>query len=76
MINSAELRRLRRAIYRLPPAERSVFDAVRYEGLEYAEVAARMGLSAAEVERLLVRALAQIVRDVEDAERRRWWRLW
>ncbi|MBO9621537.1 MAG: RNA polymerase subunit sigma [Sphingomonas sp.] len=70
-----ELRRIRRAIARLPHAQRMVFEAARFEDLKNEEIAERMGLEVAEVEALLVKALGSIFR-VMDAPPRPWWRFW
>jgi RNA polymerase sigma-70 factor (ECF subfamily) len=70
------LRRLRRAIRRLPQDQHAVFCAVRYEDLDYEQVAERTGLTVREVEKLLAQALFAIMRDMDRVPRRRWWRLW
>lgn len=70
------LKRLRRAIRRLPRDQHEVFCAARYEDLTYEQIAVRTGLSVREVEQLLAQALFNITRDVDRAPRRRWWRFW
>jgi RNA polymerase sigma-70 factor (ECF subfamily) len=66
-------RRMRRAIRKLPRDQRAVFCAIRFDDLDYHQVAERFGISVAEVEALFAEALAGFVRMV-DAEPRRWWR--
>jgi DNA-directed RNA polymerase specialized sigma24 family protein len=53
-----------------------VFCAVRYEDLDYEQVAKRTGLTVREVEHLLAQAMFAITRDMDRPPRRRWWRLW
>ncbi len=69
------LRRLRRAIRMLPRDQHAVFCAVRYEDLDYEQVAARTGLAVREVEQLLAQAMFAITRDMDRPPRRPWWRL-
>lgn len=66
-------RRMRRAIRKLPRDQRAVFCALRYDDLDYHQVAERFGISIAEVEALFAKALFNFVRTV-DAEPRPWWR--
>lgn len=70
------LKRLERAIRRLPRDQHAVFCAARFEDLTYEQIAARTGLTVHDVEQLLARALASITRDMDRAPRRRWWRFW
>lgn len=70
------LRRLGRAIRRLPQDQHTVFCAERYEDLDYEQVAARTGLTVREVEHLLAQALFAIMRAMDRTPRRRWWRFW
>lgn len=70
------LRRLKRAIRRLPREQHTVFCAVRYEDLDYEQVAARTGLTVREVEHLLAQALFALMRDMDRTLRRRRWHLW
>jgi RNA polymerase sigma-70 factor (ECF subfamily) len=69
----ATIRRIERAIRRLPRREREIFLAMRIEGLSYAGIAARTGLTVEEVEKLFARALCAVSRHVDRAERRRRW---
>jgi len=68
-------RRMRHAIRRLPRDQRDVFCAIRFDDLDYHQVAARFGITVAEVERLFAGALANFVRMV-DSPPRPWWRFW
>ncbi len=70
------LKRLRRAIRRLPRNQRAVFCAARYEDLSYEQIAARTGLAVRQVERLLAQALVSITREMDRLDRRPWWRFW
>lgn len=56
------LRRLEAAIMRLRPRTREVFMAHRIEGLTYAEIAERTGLSVKGVEKQMSKALVQLDR--------------
>lgn len=56
------LRRLEAAILRLKPRTREIFVAHRIEGLTYAEIAARTGLSIKGVEKQMSKALVQLDR--------------
>ena len=64
------LARLTEAISRLPRRQRDIFVAHRVHGLACDEIARRAGLSPAEVERQLVKALRSINRHMSG--RRRW----
>jgi RNA polymerase sigma-70 factor (ECF subfamily) len=70
------LRRLRRAIRRLPRDQHAVFCAARFEDLSYEQIAMRSGLTVREVEHLLAQALFAITCDMDRPPRRRWWRFW
>lgn len=61
------LEAMRRAVAALPERERSVFWLCAVDGLDYPAIAARLGISLAEVERLLAAALLAIDRHLEDA---------
>jgi RNA polymerase sigma-70 factor (ECF subfamily) len=66
------LRRIKRAIRRLPRRQREVFRAIRFEDLGYDEVARRFGITVPEVERLFALALLAIMRRL-DRKAGRWW---
>jgi len=59
------------AIEKLPAFEREIFYAHRADGLSFAEIAGRYGISVERVEGLLVRSLGRIRRRIERAGRRR-----
>ena len=56
-----ELRRLRRAIDAMPDPEWQVFDRARYRDLDYFQIAAELGITVAEVERLLASAMVHLM---------------
>lgn len=71
------LARLEAALRTLPQRRRAIFLAVSRDGLSYAEVADRTGLSCKRVEREVARALVQLHRAVHCDPREPWWRrLW
>lgn len=70
------LRRLRRAICRLPRDQYTVFCAARFEDLSYEQIAERTGLTVRQVEHLLAQAIFAITREMDHPPRRRWWRFW
>ena len=59
------LRRVEAAVAKLKPKTRAIFLAHRIEGLSYAEIAARTGLSVKGVEKQMSRAMADIDRLIE-----------
>jgi len=65
-------RRARRALRRMRPLERELFIAVRLEQVSIPMLARCHGISEAEVEAALVRALATLARTVCEPEP--WWR--
>lgn len=67
-------RRLRRAIRKLPRDQREVFCALRFDDLDYYEVAERFGITVADVEALFAKAMYNFVRMVDAP--RPWWRFW
>jgi RNA polymerase sigma factor (sigma-70 family) len=70
-----QLARLEQAIARLPAREREIFLAVRVEGLGYAKVAERAGMSPEEVTCQMSRALRRLD-SMLHPPRRPWWRQW
>jgi len=70
------LKRLKRAIRKLPRDQHAVFCAARFEDLDYQQIAERADLTVGEVEQLLAQALTRITRDMDRTPRRRWWRFW
>lgn len=71
-VEPATLKRIERAIRNLPPRQREVFDAVRFDDLSYVDIAERTGLTVLEVEQLFAEALFNISRSMDSL--RRWWR--
>jgi RNA polymerase sigma factor (sigma-70 family) len=67
-----QLKRLERAIRKLPRRQREIFCAIRFDGLSYEEIAERTGLTVAEVERLFAAALLNFMLRL-DWKPRRWW---
>jgi RNA polymerase sigma factor (sigma-70 family) len=70
-----ELDRLEEAAARLRPIEREVLFLSASEGLPYAEIAARLGISTEAVKGHLADALYFLDRDLERQERP-WWKFW
>lgn len=68
-IDPVALARLQRAFDRLPPRHAAIFSAVRHDGMTYAEVAEKAGITPLHVERILADALYRMVCDVEEQER-------
>ncbi len=72
MSGGRKLRRWRRAFARLDPVTREVFRLHAEEELAYEAIAARLGLTACEVERHIADAVHELARRVD----RPWWQLW
>ena len=68
-----QLWRAERAVDRLPRMTRKVFLAIRVEELRYSEIAARFGISVADVEAHFAAAL-RILMKVMDEKDPWWWR--
>jgi DNA-directed RNA polymerase specialized sigma24 family protein len=68
-------RRLAAALARLDPLAREVYMLGAVEGVSNDEIATRLGLSAAESERLLAEALCGLDRELGTSVRL-WWRFW
>ena len=68
-----QLWRAERAVDRLPRMTRKVFLAIRVEELSYSEIAARFGISVADVEAHFAGAL-RILMKVMDEKDPWWWR--
>jgi RNA polymerase sigma factor (sigma-70 family) len=69
----ATLKRLERAVRKLPRLQREIFLAARLDDMDYVEIAERTGLSVRDVDRQIAKALLSIVRRM-DKQPRRWWR--
>jgi DNA-directed RNA polymerase specialized sigma24 family protein len=71
------LRALEAAVASMPRMRRQIFLAVRLDGRPYRQIADRTGLSVAQVERQMTRAMRQLVRAMsERPPPRSWWRRW
>lgn len=68
------LRKIERAIRKLPRFQREIFCAIRFDDLSYDEIAERTGLSAVEVERLFAKSLRNFMRQLDWKPKRRWQR--
>jgi RNA polymerase sigma-70 factor (ECF subfamily) len=66
------VKRMERAVRKLPRLQREIFLAARLDDMSYAEIAERTGLSVREVEREIARALVSISSRM-DRKSRRWW---
>lgn len=66
------LKRMERALRKLPRMRREIFLAARLDDMDYVEIAERTGLSVREVEREIAKALLSISRRL-DKRPRRWW---
>lgn len=69
------LKRIERALRKLPRLQRDIFLAARLDDLSYAEIAERTGLAVRDVERHIANALVSIERRLRKPPRR-WWRIW
>ena len=67
-IDPIKLARLQRAYDRLPAFHAAVFSAKRHDGLTYAEIGARIGLTRLHVQRIFADALYRLDRDVWEQE--------
>ena len=68
------LRRIKRAVRKLPRLQREIFLAARLDDMSYTEIAERTGLAVRDVERHIAKALASIDRRLRKPPRR-WWRI-
>ncbi|QDX25068.1 RNA polymerase subunit sigma [Sphingomonas suaedae] len=66
------LKRMERAVRKLPRLQREIFLAARLDNLSYVEIAERTGLTAGQVEREIAKALVSIARRMARRPRR-WW---
>jgi RNA polymerase sigma factor (sigma-70 family) len=66
------LKKLERAIQKLPRSTREIFLAHRLDDMSYRQIANRTGLTVRQVERHMARAIYRICREVDD-EPLRWW---
>jgi RNA polymerase sigma-70 factor (ECF subfamily) len=73
MSNDADLlRRLETALANMPRIQRQIFLAHRLDGMSFAEIARRTGLSQRQVERQMARALAKLDKQLE-GRKLIWW---
>ncbi|MCA1197303.1 sigma-70 region 4 domain-containing protein [Sphingomonas sp. R647] len=72
-LDPAPVKRLERAVRKLPRLQREIFLAARLDEMSYVEIAERTGLSVGQVEREIARALVSIARRI-NRQQRRWWR--
>jgi RNA polymerase sigma-70 factor (ECF subfamily) len=66
------LKKMERAMLKLPRSTREIFLAHRLDNMSYQEIADRTGLSVRQVERHMAKAICQLCRELDD-EPRRWW---
>jgi RNA polymerase sigma factor (sigma-70 family) len=77
MLDAQQLARLEVALRSLPRRRRAIFLAARHDGLPYAEIAQRTGLSRKRVEREFARALLALHRVAHERRPGPWWpRFW
>ena len=72
---SVTLERLEQAAARLRPVEREMLRLSARDRLSCRDIAARLGRTPEEVERLLADTLCRLDREIERRERP-WWRFW
>ena len=74
--NEQELiERLQAIMLRMPRLTREIFMAHRLDDMPYEEIARRTGLTVAQVEQHMAKAIADIDRGLH-SEPRPWWRFW
>ena len=66
------LRKLERAMLKLPRSTRTIFLAHRLDSMSYREIADRAGLTVRQVERHMAKAIYRLSRELDD-EPLRWW---
>jgi len=66
------LKKLERAMLKLPRATREIFLAHRLDNMAYQEIADRTGLTVGQVERHMAKALSRLCKELDD-EPLRWW---
>ena len=66
------LKKLERAMLKLPRSTRAIFLAHRLDDLSYQEIAERTGLTARQVERHMAKAIYRLCKELDD-EPLRWW---
>jgi RNA polymerase sigma-70 factor (ECF subfamily) len=68
-------RRLEQALRNIPRRQRQTFEAHRLDGMSYAEIASRTGLTERQVARNLAKALYKVSKQL-DGLRLHWWEQW
>lgn len=66
------LKKLERAMLKLPRSTREIFLAHRLDDMSYQDIADRTGLTVGQVERHMAKALYRVCREFDD-EPPRWW---
>jgi RNA polymerase sigma factor (sigma-70 family) len=66
------LKKVKRAVSKLPRTTREIFLAHRLDDMPYQEIADRMGLTVRDVEGHMAKAICRLCREL-DREPRRWW---
>ncbi len=67
------LKRMKRAVRKLPRFQREIFLAARLDDMSYVEIAERTGLSVGQIEQAIAKALVSIARRMARRPPR-WWR--
>ena len=66
------IRRLQAAITNMPKRQRDIFLAHRVQGMSYAKIADRTGLTVRQVERNMARAIYKLAKQM-DGRQLTWW---
>ena len=69
----ARLKQLERAFRRLRPKHQQIILLARVEGLSYAEIARRLGITVAKAEQRTARTVAALDRALDRPGRPGWW---
>ena len=69
------LRSLEEAVSAMPAKQREIFLARRLDGMSYAEIANRTGLSVRQVERQMAKAIYKLCKQM-DGHPLSWWERW
>lgn len=74
-IDPLVVRRLEEAVAAMPRRQREIFRAHRLDGLSYAEIARRTGLTVRQVERLMAKAIFKLCKQM-DGQPLSFWERW
>jgi len=74
-IDPVRLEQLERAFKRLRPKHQEMILLARVDGLTYAEIAARLGITTSEVERRMAKAIYTLDSELHPQDKP-WWRFW